>query len=231
MIDFRRYRFLTFDCYGTLIDWEKGIFAALRPILSAHGKEVEDSELLELFGGLEVEAERGQYRSYREVLRAVVRGLGQKLRFTPSTEEEDSLPSSVSRWKPWHDSVQALDRLKARYGLVIVSNIDDDMFTATARQLQVKFDNVITAQQARCYKPSPAIFHLAFERTGAQPAEVLHVGQSIYHDVIPAKSLGMDTVWVNRPSTRPGVGAVIAASGQPDLEVTSLAALADAALT
>jgi 2-haloacid dehalogenase len=225
MLDFSRFRFLTFDCYGTLVDWESGIFSALRPIFASHGKSLDDARLLELYGELEAQEEAGPFRSYREVLRSVVRGFGQKLGFTPTEAEERSLPESLKNWKPWPDTVAALQQLKARYRLAIISNVDDDLFAPTARQLQVPFDQVITAQQAQCYKPSPGIFHQALKRIDASPQQVLHVGQSIYHDVNPARSLGMSTVWVNRPSPRVGIGAVKPASGQPDLEVPDLAAL------
>jgi 2-haloacid dehalogenase len=228
MLDFPRFSFLTFDCYGTLIDWESGIFSALRPILSAHRKSLDDARLLEMYGELEAQAERGAFRSYREVLQSVVRGFGQKLGFTPTDREERSLPESLKHWKPWPDTVAALRQLKARYQLAIISNVDDDLFTLTAKQLQVQFDEVITAQQAQCYKPSVGVFQLALKRIGASPEQVLHVGQSIYHDVLPAQSMGISTVWVNRPP-RAGIGAFKRASGQPDLEVPDLAALAVAA--
>ena len=227
MLDFSRFHFLTFDCYGTLIDWESGIFSALRPILAAHGKSVDDACLLELYGELEAHAEEGPFRSYRDVLRSVVRGFGQKLGFTPTEAEERSLPESLKNWKPWPDTVAALRQLNVRYRLAIISNVDDDLFAPTGQLLQVPFDQVITAQQARCYKPSLGIFRLALKRIGASTDQVLHVAQSIYHDVIPAQSLGI-TIWVNRPSPRVGIGAVKPASGQPDLEVSNLAALATA---
>jgi 2-haloacid dehalogenase len=110
--------------------------------------------------------------------------------------------------------------------LAIVSNVDDDLFAATRPQLGVEFDQVITAQQAGAYKPSLKIFELALSRVGVPAHRVLHVGQSLYHDVIPAQSLGLATVWVNRPSARTGVGAVKAVEGRPDLQVSSLAELA-----
>jgi len=229
MLDFSRFRWLTFDCYGTLIDWESGIFSALRPLLASHGKSLDDARLLEMYGELEAQAEEGPFRSYREVLRSVIRSFGQKLGFTPTEAEERSLPDSLKNWKPWPDTIAALNELKARYRLAIISNVDDDLFAPTAPQLQVQFDGVITAQQAQCYKPSLGIFQLALRRIGASPDQVLHVGQSVYHDVIPAQSLSMSTVWVNRPSPRAGIGAVKPASGQPDLEVPNLAALVTAA--
>ncbi len=228
-MDFTRFQILTFDCYGTLIDWETGIFSALRPILAAHGKAIPDFALLEMYSELEAKAEQGEFRAYREVLQSVVRGFGERLGFTPSESEVRSLPESLADWQPFADTVAALHQLKSRYQLAIISNVDDDLFAATAPKLEVAFDHVITALQARAYKPSLSTFKIALQRIGIAPRRVLHCGQSIYHDVIPAKSLGIATVWVNRPSTRPGAGAAKAASGQPDLEVPNLSTLADLA--
>lgn len=226
MLDFTRYEILTFDCYGTLIDWETGILASLGRILSAHGKRIDNATLLQLYGDFEQRAEHGTYQPYREVLRSVVREFGKELNFTPTQSEEEALPESLSAWKPWPDTVSALQQLKSRFRLAILSNIDDDLFAATRPQLGVEFDEVITAQQAQAYKPSLKIFELALSRIHAPAHRVLHVGQSIYHDVIPAQSLGLATVWVNRPSARPGVGAVKSAEATPDLTVNSLAELA-----
>ena len=228
MLDFTRFQVLTFDCYGTLINWETGIFSALRPILAAHGKSIADSALLEIYGELEAQAEQ-QYQPYKEVLQSVVRGFGDRLGFSPTQAEQLSLPASIPYWRPFPDTVAALRRLQTRYRLAVISNIDDDLFAATAPGLEVKFDQVITAQQARCYKPGLAIFKTALARIGVAPERVLHVGQSIYHDVIPAQSLGMATVWVNRPSPRPNVGAVKRADGNPDMEISNMQSLADLA--
>ena len=228
-MDFTRFQILSFDCYGTLIDWETGIFSALRPILVAHKITVTDFALLQLYSELELEAEQGEFQLYREVLQSVVRGFGERLGFTPSESEVRSLPGSLAHWQPFPDTVAALRQLKRRYQLAIISNVDDDLFAATTPKLEVAFDHVITAQQACAYKPSLKIFRLAQEKIGIEPERWLHVGQSIYHDVIPAKSLGISTVWVNRPSPRPGAGAAKAASGQPDLEVPNLSTLADLA--
>jgi 2-haloacid dehalogenase len=123
--------------------------------------------------------------------------------------------------------VAALQKLERTYKLAIISNVDDDLFAASAQKLEIEFDHVITAQQARAYKPSLTIFKLAQERTGIPPERWLHIGQSIYHDVLPAKSLGISTVWVNRPSPRAGSGAAKSAEGEPDMEVRDLKALAD----
>jgi 2-haloacid dehalogenase len=227
MLNFTQFRLVTFDCYGTLIDWETGIFSALRPILAAHGKTITDFELLRLYSELESDAQQGEFHPYREVLQSVVRGFGNRLKFNPTESEMRSLPDSLPNWLPFPDTIGALGKLKSRYQLAIISNVDDDLFAATARRLQIPFDYVITAQQARAYKPSPQIFKLAQQRTGVAPGQWLHAAQSVYHDVIPARSLGISTVWVNRPSPRPGSGAAKAASGQPDLEAPDLKALAD----
>lgn len=230
MLDFTRFEVLTFDCYGTLIDWETGIFSAMHRILAAHGKKVQDATLLKLYGDFELLSEQGEFHPYREVLQSVVRRFGAELGFTPSAREANILPDSLASWKPWPDTVAALRQLKARFRLAILSNVDDDLFAATRPQLGVEFDEVITAQQARAYKPSLKLFELALNRINAPAHRVLHVGQSIYHDVVPAQALGLATVWINRPSARPGVGAVKSAEAKPDLTVSSLAELASLAL-
>jgi 2-haloacid dehalogenase len=230
MLDFTRFEILTFDCYGTLIDWESGILSALRPILSAHKKEIDDATLLKLYGDFELRSEQGAFHPYREVLESVVRQFAVELHFTPTAAEVRSLPDSLSSWKPWPDTVAALHQLKTRFKLAILSNVDDDLFALTRPKLEVDFDHVITAQQAQAYKPSLKLFELALSRIHAPAHRVLHIGQSIYHDVIPAQALGLATVWVNRPSARPGVGAVKAAEAKPDLTVSSLAELAAATI-
>lgn len=231
MLNFSQFELLTFDCYGTLIDWETGIFAALKPVLAAHGKSIPDDQLLELYGEFESHAEAGEYRSYREVLRSVVRAFGEHLAFLPSADELDSLSNSVANWRPWPDTVHALRQLKTRYRLAIISNIDDHLFRVTRPHLEVDFESVTTAQQAACYKPGIKIFEMALRKSPIAKDRVLHVGQSIYHDVLPAQSLGLATVWVNRPSPRTGIGAVKPAKGRPDLQVPSLETLAAAALS
>jgi 2-haloacid dehalogenase len=230
MLDFSRFEILTFDCYGTLINWEEGILGCLHRILAAHrtNKEIDDAMILKLYGDFEASAEAGEYRPYREVLQSVVRQFGKRLGFIPTNEEVRSLPESLRDWKPWPDTVAALQLLHSRFRLAVISNVDDDLFATTRPQLGGKLDHVITAQQAGAYKPSLKIFELALSRIGIPANRILHVGQSIYHDVIPAQSLGLATVWVNRPSPQAGVGAVKSAKGRPDLEVSSLADLAAA---
>ena len=224
-MDLSHFTTISFDCYGTLIEWEAGILPALRGVLGRHGKTLTDAEILELYGEFEAEAESGPYQKYRDVLSAVVRAFGQRLGFQPDAADIGALSESVPSWPPFSDTVDALRQLKKRYRLAIISNIDDNLFAQTRKHLGVDFDAVITAEQARSYKPALRNFELALSRLAIPREQLLHAGQSIYHDVIPAQSLGLSAVWVNRKSARPGVGAVRPAKGKPDLEVPDLATL------
>jgi len=226
MLDFDRFTYLTFDCYGTLIDWERGILAALRPILDRHGITLPDADVLALFGELESTAERGPYRTYRDVLATVVDGFGERLGFASMADERAAFASSVVDWPAFPDTVTALQSLASRFKLVILSNVDDDLFAGSARRLQVPFADVITAQQVGSYKPDPRNFRVLLERLGNAPDRILHVAQSLFHDIAPANALGLTTVWVNRRHDRPGTGATPPATAQPDLEVPDLATLA-----
>lgn len=221
MLDFSRFRAITFDCYGTLIDWETGLLAALRPVLRAHGSKLRDEQILALYAELEPAAQN-PYRRYREVLEEVVRGFGKRLGFQVSEAEARSLPDSLKDWRPFPDTVAALEKLQTRFRLAIISNTDDDLFAGTAPHLRVKFDQVITAEQAGAYKPSLVPFRLALQRLGLPKEQVLHAGQSVYHDVVPAKSIGLATVLVRRR----GSGATRVVADKPDLEVPDLQTLA-----
>jgi len=224
-LDFDRFKAITFDCYGTLIDWETGLLAAIRPILSAHKKSLNDAEILKIYGELEPK-EQNSYHLYHEVLTNVVRGFGQRLGFTASLEEAESLPASLKDWLPFPDTNAALKKLKTRYRLGIISNTDDALFSATSRHFSVRFGQVVTAEQARAYKPSLAPFQLALKRLGLPGVEVLHVGQSIHHDVLPAQSMGLASVLVYRR----GFGATQPSEGKPDLTVPDLKTLAGLAV-
>jgi 2-haloacid dehalogenase len=229
MIDLRDIRVLTFDCYGTIVDWEAGIVAVLRPILGRAGVTVDDERLLALYGEVEAAAEAGAYRPYREVLGEVLRGLGDRLGFAPTEAERAAFGASVGDWPPFPDAPAALAALKRRFKLAIVSNVDDDLFARTNERLGVDFDWVVTAQQVRSYKPAPAHFLTALDRIGLPPSRVLHVAQSLYHDHVPAKRLGLRTVWVNRRHGKAGPGATPPAEATPDLEIPDLATLAELA--
>ena len=249
-MDFSRFTTISFDCYGTLIDWESGILPTLRAVLANHGlanhglanhglanhgQSLPDADILELYGEFEAQAESGPYQSYRNVLQSVVRAFADRFHFEASSAELRSLHESVRAWPPFPDTVPALRELQKRYRLVVISNIDDDLFAETRKHLGLEFDGVITAEQARSYKPSLNNFQMALRTFAISPDRLLHAAQSVYHDVVPARSLGISTVWVNRKSARPGIGAVRtsaapASEKQPDLEVPDLASLAAAAM-
>ncbi|HEX5506558.1 MAG TPA: haloacid dehalogenase type II [Thermomicrobiales bacterium] len=226
MLAFDRYTHLTFDCYGTLIDWERGILATLRPLLARHDAMLTDDQILELYGEFEAAAEAGPYQPYRDVLAAVVDGFGARLGFNPTAAERDALAASVGDWPAFPDTVDALHALARRYRLAILSNVDDDLFAGSARRLGVDFAAVITAQQVGSYKPDRRNFRAALARLGVPADRVLHVAQSLFHDIAPAKDLGLATLWVNRRHDRPGFGATPPATARPDLEVPDLRTLA-----
>ncbi len=237
-MDFSRFTSISFECYGTLIDWESGILPALRRVLGSHGQSqsVSDAAILELYGEFEAEAESGPYQSYRDVLQSVVRAFADRLQFEASSAEIRSLHESVHAWPPFPDTVAALRELQMRYKLVVISNIDDDLFAETRKHLGVEFDGVITAERARSYKPSLNNFQMALRTLALSPDRLLHAAQSIYHDALPARSLAISTVWVNRKSARPGIGAVRGSAAlnsekRADLEVPDLASLAAAVET
>jgi 2-haloacid dehalogenase len=226
MLDLSQYHVLTFDCYGTLIDWERGILNALRPVLDHHNITMSDDEALELFGELESEAERGPYLSYHEVLTVVLAGVAERLGFALADDERLALADSVGDWPPFSDTVEGLRTLARHFQLVILSNVDDNLFAESAKHLKTEFADVITAQQVGSYKPNRRNFEVALERVSVPKEQVLHVAQSLFHDIEPANDIGLTTVWVNRRHDRPGFGATPEASAQPDLEVPDLQTLA-----
>jgi 2-haloacid dehalogenase len=205
-LDFSRFDALTFDCYGTLIDWEAGLAEALRGVAAAHGLATPDEALLEAFARHEAALEAGRYRPYREVLGEALRAILGEHAQEPTAAEIAAFGGSVADWPAFPDSATALRRLQARFGLGVITNCDDDL-----------------------YKPNPRGFELAFERIGLPPKRILHVAQSLYHDHVPAKALGLSTVWVNRRHGRPGSGATPPAQATPDLVVPDMATLADLA--
>ena len=228
-LDFDRFDVLTFDCYGTVIDWEAGILAALRAPLGAHGIAESDDDVLAAFARHEAEIEAGPYRRYRDVLGEVLAAMVGHFGAEASAEERATFGGSVADWPAFPDSAAALAALHERFKLGVITNCDDDLFAASQRKLGVEFDYLVTAQQAKRYKPNPRGFELMFERVGLPPARILHVAQSLYHDHVPAKRLGLSTVWVNRRTGKPGSGATPPAEATPDLVVPDMATLATVA--
>jgi 2-haloacid dehalogenase len=226
-VDPDRFDVLTFDCYGTLIDWETGITAALRSVASW---PVTDDELLERFAVHEAEAERGEYRSYREVLASAALGVARDAGVDLTEEAAVAFGDSVGDWPAFPDSPDALRRLAERYRLGVVTNCDEALFAASNRRLGVRFDWVVTAERVRSYKPNPRHFEVALAEIGLPRDRVLHVAQSLFHDHVPARRLGLSTVWIDRRAGREGSGATPSAEAEPDATYPSMAAFAEAAL-
>ncbi len=224
-IDPSAYDALTFDCYGTLIDWEQGLLQHIRPILSRNDVHVIDAFVLEFFGDAESRIQKGPYQPYRDVLIAVLDAFGDRLGFTPSAAERLAFPESIANWQPFGDTIEALKRLGSRFQLAIVSNVDDDLFDLTAARLGINFDHVITAQQVGAYKPSPKPFLAAIDRIGVDRGRILHVAQSRFHDIGPATALGLTTVWIDRRPAAGG-GATPGSDAQADHRFESMAELA-----
>lgn len=229
-IDFSRFDAVTFDCYGTLIDWERGILNALQPVLAPRGIGWSEDELLERYARHEAALEAGDYLSYRDVLAASLRGLCEELGFAASDDEVGAFAQALGDWPAFHDSAPALRRLHERFKLGVITNCDRDLFALSNRRLGVTFGWIVTAEDARAYKPTLAPFELAFATIDAPRKRILHVAQSLFHDHVPGQQLGLTTVWVNRRRGRDGFGATPVASATPDLTVPDMKTLADVAL-
>ena len=229
-LDYGAFDALTFDCYGTLIDWESGLLAALRTVLPAGtGDGAEDEALLVEYANAEATLEAGPYRRYREIagegMAAVARAHGAD----PTADDVARLGGSVADWPAFPDSHDALVRLKTRFRLGVLTNCDDDLFAASSERLGVTFDWVVTAQQVGSYKPAEANFAALFERVDVPRERILHVAQSLYHDHVPAQQLGMTSVWIDRRRGREGSGATPAAEVTPDASFRDMASFAAAA--
>jgi len=225
-MSFASIKLITFDCYGTLIDWETGMLAALRPLFSRGGNPLPDAKLLEMYGEAEAEIESASYQRYRTVLFETVQEMGRRAEVELTPEDARQFANSLTLWEPFDDTVAALQALGRKFRLGIISNVDDDLFAATQKKLATRFDVIVTAEQVQSYKPSLKNFQEAVRRSGLSRDQILHAGQSVYHDIVPSSFLGIANVWVNRPSKRPGAGAAKSASAQPTYEVHSLKELA-----
>jgi 2-haloalkanoic acid dehalogenase type II len=214
----RRYDFITFDCYGTLIDWESGIADAFLEAAEHVDVRLHRDYVLRAYEQHEPAVEHESYRLYRDVLAETAARVAQSFGWTP--RDPSFLPKSLPRWKPFADTNPALERLKAAgYRLGILSNVDDDLLAETRRHFTVEFDLIVTAQQVRSYKPARGHFDAAKERIGN--TRWLHAAQSNFHDVVPVNAMGVDTAWVNRR------GDVALPGGTPTHEVRDMTALAD----
>lgn len=227
-LDYTAFDALTFDCYGTLIDWERGILAGLRPAVRGGGANPTDDALLEVYGRAEATAEAGPYRRYREILETCFREVCTYYGTQPSDEATGTFGGSVADWPAFPDSAAALLVLRSRYRLGVITNCDDDLFAASNRRLGVTFDWIVTAASVGSYKPDRRNFEAAFATIGLPRERILHVAQSLFHDHVPAKALGMATVWIDRRHDRPGFGATPPAAVTPDAVFPDMASFASA---
>jgi 2-haloacid dehalogenase len=223
-LDYDRFEVLTFDVYGTLIDWETGLADAFRPVLAAHGVRLDREAVLQRYAVHEATAEAGPYRRYRDVLAAGLTGVCAELGIEPTAQEIERFSGSVADWPAFPDTADALGRLAGRFRLGVITNCDDDLFAVSLARLGVAFDWVVTAEQVGGYKPDQRNFEVAFERIGLPRERILHVAQSLYHDHVPAGRLGLASVWIDRRHDRPGAGATPPADAHPAATFPSLAA-------
>ena len=193
---------ISFDCYGTLIDWESGIAEELSAWAHRCDKQLERAELLAAFSEAEPVVQSSDPElPYPEVLRRVAQWIGRRFDLPVSDDDAREFAGSIRRWPPFPDTSKALARLQERYRLAVLSNVDKASFAATERALGIRFDLVCTAEEIGSYKPDPRNFHFLLARLsemGIVRAELLHAAQSLYHDIEPARALGIRTAWVDR---------------------------------
>jgi 2-haloacid dehalogenase/putative hydrolase of the HAD superfamily len=188
---------VTFDVYGTLIDWETGIYDAFAKEAGRDGVEIERAVLMPLFHEISREIEAGSYELYAEVLRRTAIEIAKRLDWPLEPSRSGFLPDSVQQWKPFRETTPQLQKLAKKYKLGLLSNIDDKLLGQTRRHIPIDFDLVVTAQQVRSYKPEPAHFTECARRIGGKRGWV-HVASSHYHDVVPCVKQRVPVVWVNR---------------------------------
>ncbi|MET9231426.1 haloacid dehalogenase type II [Lentzea sp. NPDC003310] len=232
-MDLTTFKALSFDCYGTLIDWEAGLVAVLSPWAREQGLSLSDEELLRSYASAEASVAATEFALYPELLAAAFRRTGADLGREVSDEWAARLGASVPDWPAFPDSADALARLASRYQLIILSNVHRDGFAGSNRQLRGDFAAIITAEDVGAYKPAENHFRAldtTLESLGIARSELLHVAQSLFHDHVPAKREGLRSVWINRRHDRPGWGATPEPAGDYsyDLEFGSMGEFADA---
>ena len=223
---------LSFDCYGTLIDWETGILTALEP-LRERG-DVDAEELLEAYGVVEHEVEQ-EFPGliYSQLLEKVHAGLCRGFGVPEDEVEAAKFGASVGDWPAFPDSVEALRYLKQYFKLIILSNVDRLSFAGSNRRLGVEFDYIFTAQDIGSYKPDLRNFEYLLEhleQAGIAKAQLLHVAQSLFHDHVPANRMGIASAWIDRRAGKEGGGATVLPDPMPhyDFRFTSMGELAEA---
>ncbi|HSE82999.1 MAG TPA: haloacid dehalogenase type II [Thermodesulfobacteriota bacterium] len=192
------FSLLTFDCYGTLIDWESGMRDALRGLTNKKNISIDIESSIERYVEIELEIEHGGYRKYKEVLALGVRRLFEEKGIGLTHEEETIFANTIAKWPPFPETTEVLKKLKEKYKLAILSNIDNDIIRHSVNLIGVEFDMVITAEQVKSYKPSHGHWKRMLESFDIPKEQILHVAASYVHDVIPAKELGFTVAWINR---------------------------------
>jgi 2-haloalkanoic acid dehalogenase type II len=201
----RGWDIVTFDCYGTLIDWDRGIGEAFRAVLVADGVDLPLHRVLATYHEIEPVVQAEAFRGYRDVLTETTRRVAARLDWTLPQSRASFLADSLPSWTPFPDTNRALERLAgAGHRLGILSNVDDDLLAGTRRHFTVSFESglIITAQHVKSYKPAAGHFETARARIGG--ARWLHAAQSYFHDIEPAGRLGIPSAWINRTGERPG---------------------------
>jgi 2-haloalkanoic acid dehalogenase type II len=213
------FQVLTFDCYGTLIDWETGIAQALGRWLQANGVSITRDQMLAAFAAAEAPQQQATPDlRYPELLERVHRAIAERFGVAPDPAAAQAFGRSIRDWPAFTDSADALAYLKRHYRLVILSNVDRASFAHSARRLGVAFDAVYTAEDIGSYKPNARNFEYMLVRLaeqGVTKGQILHTAQSLYHDHVPAKRLGLATCWIDRRAGQAGAGA----TGAPEVEV------------
>src|SRR4051795_5969893 len=208
--------FVTFDVYGTLIDWEAGVADAFEKEATRDGFTIDRDEVVNLFLEISREIEGGSYELYAEVLRRTAIEIAKRLDWALEPSRSGFLPDSVQRWQPFRETNPQLQKLAKKYKLGLLSNIDDKLLGQTRRHIPVDFDLVVTAQQVRSYKPEPPHFTECARRIGGKRGWV-HVVSSHYHDVVPCVKQRVPVIWVNR-----GKETLEASAKKPTAEVPNL---------
>src|SRR6476646_5569233 len=209
-------KWITFDVYGTLIDWDKGVMEAFKKEADRDGFTLDESQVVPLFHEISREIEGGSYELYAEVLRRTAIEIAKRLEWPLEPSRSGFLPDSVQKWKPFRETNTQLAKLAKKYKLGLLSNIDDKLLGQTRRHIPIDFDLVVTAQQVRSYKPEPAHFTECARRIGGKRGWV-HVAASHYHDVAPCVKARVPVIWVNRSKE-----TLESAQKKPTLEVANL---------
>jgi len=219
---------LSFDCYGTLIDWESGLVKALRTLGDEVFKSKSHDELLGIFANIEhaMQADQSQLK-YQEILYLVAQKVSEENGLTTSEHQLANFSKSILEWQPFEDTTEALQKLSKHFKLVILSNVDNESIAVSAHKMGDPFYKILTAEDVGAYKPSHKMFEYLFttlENEGISRDEILHVAQSIYHDHVPAYDLWLDSVWINRRHDKVGQGATKEVSNEytPKVKFRSL---------